>query len=219
MEAFPIQWLETFYCSWFYLYGRAIWHDPPAFSHLLVGDGYTAPRPVCKMMQLADPAETFSNPVDHDGTARCDTSCVGRLYIGWTWVGGMQRSKIGAVRLPKVQGRSSLRRLLVAFALSGTDRNPAKGDKICACATTSLGGRFRFNSVRTRDASGAKAKRSVRPPCPVCSCRPIRTHCTERIYGSATNISSNCCSLSRVAAASGFGWAPTFQIACWVGMG
>ena len=47
---------------------------------------------------------------------------------------------------------------------------------------------------------------------------PMSIHSLERMPGSRTIISSNCCSLARLAVASGVGWAPTFQMACLMGM-
>src|SRR2546425_332593 len=62
------------------------------------------------------------------------------------------------------------------------------------------------------------ASRSMRPPKPVSSCRPINIHSSESSRGVATIIASSSCSLPNDDSASASGWAATLQMAVRMGM-
>jgi len=68
------------------------------------------------------------------------------------------------------------------------------------------GVRSRLSSISTSEASGAVASKSMRPPKPVSSCRPINIHLSEGRRGAATIMSSKSCSLASDDSASRSGF-------------
>jgi hypothetical protein len=71
---------------------------------------------------------------------------------------------------------------------------------------------------RTSEPSGAIANKSMIPPKLVLTCRPIRIQPEEIISGRAVILSSRSFSVASFETVSASGVAPTFQMACWIGM-
>ena len=102
----------------------------------------------------------------------------------------------------------------VGFDRAVPVRNPWNRDRIPggSSGASAAAVAARLSSIRISVPSGAMASRSIRPPKPVSSCRPMIIHSSDRISGAATIMSSSSASLGSIASASGFGAAPTCQI-------